>query len=418
MSTNTSTAITAHSLSPPRRSWTTSRRSSPLSWLWCKRTSAVAPSPSLRSLFPDIEREFIAKVAAHELNAVNLYLLDADVRAESVLPQWCHRARRAQQTMEEIYPTLVLVLLYAYFTILVAHVSVLPSSVSASNARVTPTPIRQTHTVTVSPAVYFNRYLTHLTVLAAQYEGHAVVAHYARFFERQRRRCSTGGTPATPDGGRWIWHYLGPKTVGGGVQSSFSQPRPRGVSAEISNKSSSDSAGAPMLAVSHLPLQAPSTLQLNLTERPYDIAVAVCCIFLKRTYHGRYVCCDVGDGLALGNSEPEQHQAHAGECTLRLATSVPVDFVSVGFAYKDGDDTGLLDIVNAMLWFPPPSLLRTSCSSRLTSVIALLNDELLNARNGTSPIYNIAGFSAKAGWDPVTVLGSPNFVAMRAADGL
>ncbi|KAJ7932719.1 subtilisin-like protein [Mycena leptocephala] len=83
----------------------------------------------------------------------------------------------------------------------------------------------------------------------------------------------------------------------------------------------------------------------------------------------------------------------------------------------------------------------TSCSSPIfASVIGLLNDELLNAgkpvlgylnpwlyanpgafndiTSGSNPGCGTSGFPAKAGWDPVTGLGSPNYVAMRTAAGL
>ncbi|KAJ7494349.1 subtilisin-like protein [Mycena galericulata] len=83
----------------------------------------------------------------------------------------------------------------------------------------------------------------------------------------------------------------------------------------------------------------------------------------------------------------------------------------------------------------------TSCSSPIfASVIGLLNDQLLNAgkpvlgflnpwlyanpqafndiTTGSNPGCGTSGFPAKAGWDPVTGLGSPNFVAMRTAAGL
>ncbi|KAJ6567134.1 subtilisin-like protein [Mycena capillaripes] len=83
----------------------------------------------------------------------------------------------------------------------------------------------------------------------------------------------------------------------------------------------------------------------------------------------------------------------------------------------------------------------TSCSSPIfASVIGLLNNELLNAgkpvlgylnpwlyanpqafndiTSGSNPGCGTTGFPAKAGWDPVTGLGSPNYVAMRTAAGL
>ncbi|KAJ7684370.1 subtilisin-like protein [Mycena polygramma] len=83
----------------------------------------------------------------------------------------------------------------------------------------------------------------------------------------------------------------------------------------------------------------------------------------------------------------------------------------------------------------------TSCSSPIfASVIGLLNDELLSSgkpvlgylnpwlyanpgafndiTSGSNPGCGTTGFPAKAGWDPVTGLGSPNYVAMRTAAGL
>ncbi|KAJ6554255.1 family S53 protease [Mycena capillaripes] len=83
----------------------------------------------------------------------------------------------------------------------------------------------------------------------------------------------------------------------------------------------------------------------------------------------------------------------------------------------------------------------TSCSSPIfASVIGLLNDELLNAgkpvlgylnpflyahqeafndiTSGSNPGCGTNGFPAKAGWDAVTGLGSPNYPALRTAAGL
>ncbi|KAF8322236.1 subtilisin-like protein [Clavulina sp. PMI_390] len=83
----------------------------------------------------------------------------------------------------------------------------------------------------------------------------------------------------------------------------------------------------------------------------------------------------------------------------------------------------------------------TSCSSPIfTSVVALLNDALLNAgkpvlgflnpwlyanpgafndiTTGSNPGCGTNGFSATTGWDPVTGLGSPNFALLKTAAGL
>ncbi|ETW78234.1 serine protease S53 [Heterobasidion irregulare TC 32-1] len=83
----------------------------------------------------------------------------------------------------------------------------------------------------------------------------------------------------------------------------------------------------------------------------------------------------------------------------------------------------------------------TSCASPIfASVIALINDQLITAgkkplgflnpfiyknpgafhdiTSGNNPGCNTNGFPAKAGWDPVTGFGSPNFAALKKAAGL
>ncbi|CCM00835.1 uncharacterized protein FIBRA_02877 [Fibroporia radiculosa] len=84
----------------------------------------------------------------------------------------------------------------------------------------------------------------------------------------------------------------------------------------------------------------------------------------------------------------------------------------------------------------------TSCASPIwASVVALLNDELIasgkpplgflnpwlystatsaltDITSGNNPGCNTSGFSATAGWDPITGLGTPNYAGLRAAAGL
>ncbi|CCM00838.1 uncharacterized protein FIBRA_02880 [Fibroporia radiculosa] len=84
----------------------------------------------------------------------------------------------------------------------------------------------------------------------------------------------------------------------------------------------------------------------------------------------------------------------------------------------------------------------TSCSTpTFASVIALLNDELVAAgepslgflnpwlyssaasafndiTTGSNPGCNTTGFNATAGWDPITGLGTPDYIKLRAAAGL
>ncbi|KZV69417.1 subtilisin-like protein [Peniophora sp. CONT] len=85
-------------------------------------------------------------------------------------------------------------------------------------------------------------------------------------------------------------------------------------------------------------------------------------------------------------------------------------------------------------------VLGTNCSSPIfASIIALLNDELIVAgkpplgflnpwlystavlndiTTGSNPGCNTNGFYTMSGWDPVTGLGSPDYVNLRAAAGL
>ena len=84
----------------------------------------------------------------------------------------------------------------------------------------------------------------------------------------------------------------------------------------------------------------------------------------------------------------------------------------------------------------------TSCSSpTFASIVALLNDRLIAAgksplgflnpflysdgvsalndvTSGDNPGCSTNGFPAKAGWDPVTGLGTPNYSKLRTAVGL
>ncbi|KAI0062175.1 family S53 protease [Artomyces pyxidatus] len=85
----------------------------------------------------------------------------------------------------------------------------------------------------------------------------------------------------------------------------------------------------------------------------------------------------------------------------------------------------------------------TSCSAPIfASIVALLNDQLIAAKksplgflnpflystagksalnditSGNNPGCNTNGFSAAAGWDPVTGLGTPNYAALKKAVGL
>ncbi|KAJ6500789.1 hypothetical protein C8R45DRAFT_1210503 [Mycena sanguinolenta] len=128
------------------------------------------PDVDVHCLFPDVEQECITQVTAHKLEAMNLFRLAPERCREKTL----HRLRGTEFTIDGIYPSLtdVLLPLYAFFGILTVH---LASRDSAPDA-----------------AVYFNRYLTHLMILAEQYEWRAVLAYHVRFFEWRRREMLWG----------------------------------------------------------------------------------------------------------------------------------------------------------------------------------------------------------------------------------
>jgi tripeptidyl-peptidase-1 len=68
--------------------------------------------------------------------------------------------------------------------------------------------------------------------------------------------------------------------------------------------------------------------------------------------------------------------------------------------------TSLFQAGKSPLGFLNPWLYSTAASA--------LND----ITSGSNPGCNTNGFPAKAGWDPVTGLGTPNFTKLKAAAGL
>ncbi|KAJ7457652.1 peptidase S8/S53 domain-containing protein [Mycena galericulata] len=106
-----------------------------------------------------------------------------------------------------------------------------------------------------------------------------------------------------------------------------------------------------------------------------------------------------------------------------LGTTNAGKFTPTGRAYPDVSSQGVdFDIENGGKL---EGVSGTSCSSpSFASVIGLINDRLIAA--GKAPLgflnplghntgCNTNGFPAKAGWDPVTGLGTPNFAAMLSA---
>ncbi|KAJ6601792.1 hypothetical protein DFH09DRAFT_900325 [Mycena vulgaris] len=136
--------------------------------------SPAGASPSLRSLFPDIEPACITAVITHELKAADLYKLDERVKDSE--PSYSLSAAGTFEmnvSKHKAYKNLnsIIFPLNNYFGILTAHL--------AANK-------------IIAPCVYFYRYLTHITALATEYEWPAVFEYHTLFFNRRRGDMITG----------------------------------------------------------------------------------------------------------------------------------------------------------------------------------------------------------------------------------
>jgi hypothetical protein len=128
--------------------------------------SPAGASPSLRSLFLDIEPACITAVIAHELKASDLYKLDTRVKdSEPTYSLSATGAFEMNNSKHKTYKNFnsVAFPLHTYFAILTAH---LPNRSASS--------------------VYFYRYLTHIATLATEYEWPAVFEYHTLFFNRRR----------------------------------------------------------------------------------------------------------------------------------------------------------------------------------------------------------------------------------------
>ncbi|KAJ7733398.1 hypothetical protein DFH07DRAFT_682321, partial [Mycena maculata] len=128
--------------------------------------SPAGASPSLRSLFPDIEPACITAVITHELKASDLYKLDTRVKdSEPTYSLSATGTFEMNNSKHKTYKNFnsVTFPLHAYFAILTAHL-----------------PNRSVSTV------YFYRYLTHIATLATEYEWPAVFEYHTLFFNRRR----------------------------------------------------------------------------------------------------------------------------------------------------------------------------------------------------------------------------------------
>ncbi|KAJ7935993.1 hypothetical protein B0H13DRAFT_1589850 [Mycena leptocephala] len=133
--------------------------------------SPAGASPSLRSLFPDIEPACITAVITHDLKASDLYKLD--VRVKDSEPTYSLSATGTFEmnvSKHKAYKNLnsIVFPMHVYFAILTAH---LPRSAAT---------------------VYFYRYLSHLTTLATDYEWAAVFEYHTLFFNRRRNDMLAG----------------------------------------------------------------------------------------------------------------------------------------------------------------------------------------------------------------------------------
>ncbi|KAJ7206677.1 hypothetical protein B0H12DRAFT_1195782 [Mycena haematopus] len=133
--------------------------------------SAAGASPSLDALFPDVKPACITAVITHDLEASELYKLDRRIRDSQ--PTWSLSAEGSidlNTSKHKAYKNLnsILVPMTTYFAILTAHL-----------------PAR-------APPVYFYRYISHLAMLAPEYEWAAVLEYHIIFFNRRRSEMSRG----------------------------------------------------------------------------------------------------------------------------------------------------------------------------------------------------------------------------------
>ncbi|KAJ7753669.1 hypothetical protein DFH07DRAFT_744320 [Mycena maculata] len=134
--------------------------------------SPAGASPSLRSLFPDIEPACITAVITHDLKAADLYKLDTRVKdSEPTYSLSSTGTFEMNVSRHKAYKVLSSILfpLHTYFTILTAH---LPARTAAT--------------------VYFYRYLTHLATLASEYEWATVLEYHTLFVNRRRNDMLAG----------------------------------------------------------------------------------------------------------------------------------------------------------------------------------------------------------------------------------
>ncbi|OJT02652.1 Tripeptidyl-peptidase sed3 [Trametes pubescens] len=148
-----------------------------------------------------------------------------------------------------------------------------------------------------------------------------------------------------------------------------------------------------------------------------------------------------GGGFSNTFAQPSYQSAAVSTFLTALGNTNAGKFNKAGRGFPDISAQG--QNVDIVFQNQVGTVAGTSCSCPITaSIISLLNDELRAAgkpslgflnpflystagraaltdiTSGSNPGCNTNGFTARAGWDPVTGLGTPNFAALRTAVGL
>ncbi|KAJ7094101.1 hypothetical protein C8R44DRAFT_546441, partial [Mycena epipterygia] len=135
--------------------------------------AGALPSPTLRSLFPDIESACITAVITHELKASDVYKLDPRLKDSESSFVLTGAGLQLNDSKHKNYKNLnsIVFPLHTYFAILLEYV-----------------PATSSHGL----ASYFLWYLTHIETLATEYEWAAVLEYHILFFNRRRNEMLTG----------------------------------------------------------------------------------------------------------------------------------------------------------------------------------------------------------------------------------
>lgn len=176
-------------------------------------SAGTGTSPSLRSLFPNVEAAHITAIITHDFRGADLYKLDSRYRDKETAYTFngttgqfesSNRAAKDYKSYDALYLPLV-----TYFSILSAH---LPNQ----------------RTI---PFVFF-QFLIHLQKITRDYEWNAVLEYTMIFFNRRRMEMLESGDYshwAMPDAGLMAEHVFAHKKsvvkASGSSKSMSSSPR-------------------------------------------------------------------------------------------------------------------------------------------------------------------------------------------------